>query len=184
MAYDGFKKHLAKYGYYPDKFAQNIWYHTTKKTKFCLCVDDFGVQYFSQDDINHLINALQDKYIVTTDFSGNNFCGLDIKWNYVNGWVDISMIKYLSKTLKRLLHKAPSRAQHAPHLWTTPKYGQKRQYVTPPDTSAILDSKGIKTVQKVVGSFLIRHDLVCGFRCHIFGGRESKKPYCRVLLLQ
>ena len=64
------------------------------------------------------------------------------------------MTNYVTKTLKKLLHKASTRAQHAPHLWTTPKYGQKRQYATPPDTSAVLDSNGIKTVQKVVGSFL------------------------------
>ena len=34
-----------------------------KKTKFCLCVDYFGVQYFSKEDMKHLIYALQDKYI-------------------------------------------------------------------------------------------------------------------------
>ena len=78
LAYDKLKEHLAKYGYFPDKLAQNIWYHETKRTKFCLCVDDFGVQYFSKEDITHLINALQDKYMITTDFSGKNFCGLDI----------------------------------------------------------------------------------------------------------
>ena len=49
------------------------------------CVDDFGVQYFSKDDTEHLISALQEKCIVTTDYKGNNFCGLDIKWDYVNG---------------------------------------------------------------------------------------------------
>ena len=29
FAYDGLKTHLAKYGYYPDKHATNIWYHET-----------------------------------------------------------------------------------------------------------------------------------------------------------
>ena len=39
-------KHLEPYGYSPTKQAPNIWAHKTKPTKFCLCVDDFGIKYF------------------------------------------------------------------------------------------------------------------------------------------
>ena len=154
LAYDSLKEHLAKHGYHPDKIATNIWYHTERKTKFCLCVDDFGVQYFSKDDANHLIASLQEKYIVTTDFSGTNFCGLDIIWDYTNGWVDISMNKFVTKTLRKLLHSPSPRKQHAPHQWQLPVYGQNRQFAPTPDSSPVLDAKGIKHVQRVVGSFL------------------------------
>ena len=99
LAYDSLKTHLHQHGYFPDKIATNIWSHKERKTKFCLCVDDFGVQYFSKDDANHLIAALQEKYIVTTDFSGKNFCGLDIHWNNSHGWLDISMNGFVQKTL-------------------------------------------------------------------------------------
>ena len=121
-----FKDHLAKHGYHPDKFATNIWANKTRQTKFCLCVDDFGVQYFSNDDIQHLIGSLQQKYIVTTDFKGQKFCWLDLIWNYTNGWVDVSMNNYVFKTLKKLIHTPPSRKQHAPHKWTQPIYGANR----------------------------------------------------------
>ena len=50
-------KHLAPYGYHPSPHSPNIWYHTSRPTKFCLCVDDFGVKYYSQDDATHLIKA-------------------------------------------------------------------------------------------------------------------------------
>ena len=70
LAYDHLKRHLGKHGYYPDKIATNIWLHKDRKTKFCLCVDNFGVQYFTKDDAHHLIKSLQEKYIVTTDFTG------------------------------------------------------------------------------------------------------------------
>ena len=43
LAYNSLKKHLQQHGYFPDKFAPNIWSHMTRKTKFCLCVDDFGI---------------------------------------------------------------------------------------------------------------------------------------------
>ena len=59
LAYDNLKKHLGKHGYLPDKIATNIWTHKIRKIKFCLCVDDFGVQYFTKDDANHLIKSLQ-----------------------------------------------------------------------------------------------------------------------------
>ena len=154
LAYDSLKKYLASHGYYPDKIATNIWSHTTRKTKFCLCVDDFGVQYFSKEDADHLIAALQEKYIVTTDFTGKNFCGLDIVWNYTHGYVDISMNNFVEKTLKKLQHKPATRKQHAPHQWTTPIYGHNRQFAPPPDTTEILDKNGTKYVQRVVGSFL------------------------------
>ena len=95
LAYDELVKHLKKFGYTPDKLATNIWRHETRKTKFCLCVDDFGIQYFNKDDADHLINALQAKYIITIDTKGKKFCGLNIDWNYTNGWVTISMKGYV-----------------------------------------------------------------------------------------
>ena len=40
---------------------------------FCLCVDDFGVKYFSKDDANHLIQTLNNKYECTIDWEGEFF---------------------------------------------------------------------------------------------------------------
>ena len=37
LAYDDLKKHLTTFGYQPDKVAHNIWTHSTRQTKFCLC---------------------------------------------------------------------------------------------------------------------------------------------------
>ena len=76
LAYDDLVLHLKQYGYSPDPITKIIWKHDQRKTKFCLCVDDFGVQYFSEADKNHVVNALQDKYEVTIDVTGKNLCGL------------------------------------------------------------------------------------------------------------
>ena len=93
------KKHLKKYGYCPDTAAPNIWKRETRKTKFYLCVDDFGVQYFSESDAQQLISALKDKYEITVDKKGENFCGLKLDWNYTHRHVSISMPDYV-KNLK------------------------------------------------------------------------------------
>ena len=46
-------------GYKQMPHSTGLWQHHTLKTTFALCVDDFGVKYFSKTDAYHLINALQ-----------------------------------------------------------------------------------------------------------------------------
>ena len=50
---------LAPAGYHPCKQTPGFWTHATKRTTFTLCVDDFGVKYFSKADANHLIAAIK-----------------------------------------------------------------------------------------------------------------------------
>ena len=44
LAYDQLCERLAKEGYTPSLVSPNIWGHETRATKFCLCVDDFGIK--------------------------------------------------------------------------------------------------------------------------------------------
>ena len=67
LAHADLKQHLAKYDYFPHKRSHGLWYHKTRKTTFTLVVDDFQISYFSKHDIDHLINALEDKYKIKTD---------------------------------------------------------------------------------------------------------------------
>ena len=62
LAYQELKKNLKTYGYHPIIGTVGLWQHETRPTKFCVCVDDFGVKYFLQDDANHLINSLKKHY--------------------------------------------------------------------------------------------------------------------------
>ena len=154
LAWSALVKNLAQEGYHHDKFCHNIWSHNTRPTKFCLCVDDFGVKYYSTDDANHLITTLKKSYDITIDHKGEHFCGLTIKWNYDKKYVDISMKNYVIKALQRLQHTFPSKPQYAPHKWTVPIYGSNRQYAPDPDSSPLLPASDIKKVQSVVGTFL------------------------------
>ncbi len=67
LAYNQLKTNLALHGYFPIPHMVGMWKHSTRKTKFCLCVDDFGIQYHSKEDADHLINALQEFYKITID---------------------------------------------------------------------------------------------------------------------
>ena len=154
LARDQLVKHLQPFGYSPSKHAQNIWVHETRPTKFCLCVDDFGVEYFSEADSNHLIQSLRAAYTITVDKEGANFCGLHLDWDYKNKWVDISMPGYVIKALKKLEHPAPTKPQHSPHRWVPKIYGQKVHLAPSEDTSPSLLSEETRHIQRIVGQFL------------------------------
>jgi hypothetical protein len=153
LAYDQLKAHLQKYGYSPVCFTPGFWYHNTRRTTFTLAVDDFGIKYFCKADADHLFAAIHDKYALTKDWTGESYLGLTLKWSYPAGYVDISMSDYVPKALAKFQHDHPKSAQHAPHQWTQPAYGQKVQYANT-DQSPLLNKKDTQRVQSVSGTFL------------------------------
>ena len=98
-------------------------------------MNDFGIKFFSQQDANHYLTALCHKYDVTVDWTGENYLGIDIDWEYKKGHVDISIPEYIPKALTRLNHPAPKKPQYAPHSWTAPAYEQRLQMAPDPDSS-------------------------------------------------
>ena len=81
LARDQLVEKLKPFGYYPTTESQNMWTHVSRSTKFCLCVDGFGIKYFSQEDADHLLHALRSAYEITVDPKSDNFCGLTLEWN-------------------------------------------------------------------------------------------------------
>ena len=72
IAYNHLISHMDQHGYYPVTLTTGLWVHKIIKTNFCLCVDDFGVKYFSKYDANHLLNSLKNYYAISTDWEGHN----------------------------------------------------------------------------------------------------------------
>ena len=154
LAYNQLVRNLKPHGYFPCPFTAGLWKHATRKTKFCLCVDDFGVKSFSEDDKAHFLSTLRKYYNISVDENGSNYLGLTIDWNYRQGFVDISMPGYIPKLRSRLNHPQPSRPQHAPHRWTQPAYGKVTQFAPQPDSSPFLNAKDTKELQSTTGSLL------------------------------
>ena len=90
-----------------------LWKHTSRRTTFTLCFDKFGVQYFSKDDANHLIDAIHATYECSIDWEGTQYCGLTIACNYPEEYVDISIPGYMKKALNKFNHNPPN-AQSTP----------------------------------------------------------------------
>jgi hypothetical protein len=135
VAYDALAPRLQTAGYHPAKTTPGLFKHQKNSVIFCLTVYDFGVLYVDKPDAEHLRNTLKKDYVVTEDWTGRNYCGLTIDWDYEIRTCTISMPDYVEKALQRFEIDAPKRAQHSPHKHIKPNYGSKQQYVPEPDTS-------------------------------------------------
>ncbi len=117
-----------------------------------LIVDDFGVKYKHQEDIDHLIVAIKTKYKLTKDWIGNLYCGIKLNWDYDKCTLDISMPGYIVKQLQRYKHASPTQPQHCPFYLQPKQYGTAAQCPMEPDMSPPLLKEDIKQVQCVIGS--------------------------------
>jgi hypothetical protein len=156
LAYDQLVCHLSTYGYAPCPHTPGMWSHTTRDIPFFLVVDDFGIIYTNKTDAMHLLTALQQLYVVTTDWSGSLYLGMTLTWDYSHHTIDISMPGYMKKALDRFQHNAQTqnRPQHSPHAWQRPQYGRQPQMTPDFDDSAILPPSELTHIQEIVGTFL------------------------------
>ena len=154
LTYNQLVSNLARDGYAPCSSTTGIWKHNNCQTCFGLCVDDFGVKVFHEEDKAHFLHSLRKYYNISVDHKGENYLGLSIKWNYPKGYVDISMPGYIKKLQDCLGHSTPARPQYAPHHWTQSAYGQRTKFAPKPDLTSRLNKAGIKYVQSTTGSIL------------------------------
>ena len=99
LAYKLLVDRLAKHGYEPCNITTGLWKHKTRPIMFILTVDDFGVKYTGKHNAIHLLQALWQHYEIAVDWSGTQYCGLNIKWDYPNKSVRIAMPSYIPKLL-------------------------------------------------------------------------------------
>jgi hypothetical protein len=147
-------KRLAPHGYRQTKTTPGLWAHATPPVTFSLVVDDFGVKYEGLANVHHLINALEQHYTVSKDWTGGLHCGITLHWDYLLQHVDLSMPRYITSMLHKYQHPPSKRPQYAPHIWTEPAYGQRIQYATLPDDSAAYSATDITRAQGIVGALL------------------------------
>jgi hypothetical protein len=65
------RRKLAPFRYYKCVNIPSLWYHKLRPITFTLVVDNFGVKYVSQDDIDHLIVSIKATYTLTKDWTGD-----------------------------------------------------------------------------------------------------------------
>ncbi len=63
-----------------------------------MIVDNFGIKYFTMEDLDHLINTLKKYYDVKVDPEGKELVKIELDWDYKNRKVHLSMKPYLNKS--------------------------------------------------------------------------------------
>ena len=95
----------------------------------------WGVKYECQADITHLLDALKIICMISEDWYGKLYCGINLEWDYYKREVLVSMPKYITKALHKFQYPIPRWDQYTPHQWTRPNYGATNKLAAPLDTS-------------------------------------------------
>ncbi len=148
------RRKLEPFDYFKHANTPGLWYHISRPISFTLVVDDFGVKYVTKEDVDHLVTSIKSTYTLTEDWSGNLYCGIKLDWDYIGRTVDISMLGYIVKKLQEYNHIKSTTLQTCPYTPAPKQFGSEAQRPLPPDLSPLLDKKGIRRVQQIVGSIL------------------------------
>jgi hypothetical protein len=73
------QKRLALHGYNECKQMPRLWKHITHPISFTLVVDNFGVKYEKQEDVDHIIKYVKSQYEFTADWTGNLYTSIRLK---------------------------------------------------------------------------------------------------------
>ena len=91
-----------------------LWKHNTRPIYFTLIVNNFGVKYTRQEDVDHLKTTLEMNYTVMADWTGKQYIGITLDWDYKCKQVHLSMPNYVKKALQLFQHKI-RQEQLTPH---------------------------------------------------------------------
>jgi hypothetical protein len=144
---------LKRHGYHQAKHTSGLFTHETRDISFTLVVDDFGIKYKRQEDVDHLMAALRGKYTMKVVMEAKQYVGISLDWDYIDRELTCSMDEYVKAALSEFQHEKPKQHHYGPSKAERPDYGARIQYVKE-DTSAPLPPDKIRYIQKVVGKFL------------------------------
>ena len=112
--------------------------------------------YEGNEHAIHLLQTLRQYYeAVSTDWTGTLYCGITLKWDYLQRTCELSMPGYVQHALKKFQYDITStqKPMDALHPYkATKKHGLPMTH--PTDNSAKLSPHAIKHLQQIVGTFL------------------------------
>ncbi len=115
LGHDLLEHQLNKEGYFQNQIVPGFWKHKTKPIQFVLVVDNFGIKYLKQEDLDHLIRSLEKHYNVTVDLEGKEFVKIQLDWDYENRKVHLSMAPFLQKALRQFNNIIPTQRHDSPY---------------------------------------------------------------------
>eukprot|EP01034_Spumella_vulgaris_P031394 gene31394-38776_t len=154
LAQEKLVAHLATHGYHKAANTACLFTHETRQVSFTLVVDDFAIKYVKDADLEHLLASLREVYVMTVDYTGSKYIGIDIHHNREARTISLSMPNYVRKALERFNIKPAKHVTDSPLLYTPPNYGKAKQQYATSDESAPLSPDRVKLLQQIIGVFL------------------------------
>jgi hypothetical protein len=153
LSQDRLIKHLAEHDYIQCPNTPALFRHRHQNFAFTLVVDDFGLKYSNEADLNMFLAVLRQQYVITEDRAATQkYVGITISHDRVNNTIQLAMPGYVHKALKRFEHPTHMGA-NSPAVYNPPQYGQHIQYEKP-DTSPPVQPSARTRLQEIVGVFL------------------------------
>ena len=144
LANDYLKAKLALAGYYEVPHTPGLWKHISRPVEFTLVVDNFGVKYVGEENIQHLIRSLKKDFTISEDWTAD----ITLKWDYEKRIFGFSMPGYITKILQQYKHEMPRRPQQSPYPVAQIKYCKGAQDHIPEDTSGAASGEEILKVNR------------------------------------
>ena len=97
-------KILNKRGYYQAKHTEGLWLHKKKNILFTLVVNNFGVKHICREDAEELVSIFEQTYPCKCDWSGEQYIGVHLEWDYKRQRLKTSMPGYVKRVLTQFQH--------------------------------------------------------------------------------
>ena len=99
------------------------------------------------------MSVLGKHYNMEEDWKGELYCRIHLKWNYREGYVDISVPNYVREKLTKYGYKPTNCLQYCSYEPNPIIYGNNLDSIVHEIESPFLDKHKKKYVQQVLGSF-------------------------------
>ena len=76
LAQELLEQRLNKHGYFQSTRTPGLWTHKWRPVQFTLVVDDFGIKYVGEDNLQHLTSILREHYEISIDREGKQYVGI------------------------------------------------------------------------------------------------------------
>jgi hypothetical protein len=117
-------------------------------------VDDFAIKYIHDADLEHLLASLREVYVMTVDYTGSKYIGIDIHHDRQARTISLSMPNYVRKALERFNIQPAEHVTDSPLRYIPPSYGKAQQQYATSDESPPLSPDRVKLLQQIIGVFL------------------------------
>jgi len=150
---DRLVKHLRAHDYIQCRNTPSLFRHKTRGIAFTLVVDDFGIMYTEEADLDHFLTTLRLQYEITEDRDvKQKYVGITIEHDRKANTISLSMPGYIEKALARF-QMTDARKASSPAIYTPPEYGAKIHFDEVEDDTPITAEEKTR-IQQIVGVLL------------------------------